>query len=74
MFVARSPRPGLSLVASLLFVGCSSGEIGTVGSADKSAGPQADASTPLVKGDKEQPPVKLKGKSVSAREAAGMGR
>ncbi len=70
----RFTRPGLALVSSLLLSGCTSSEVGTVGSDAKSAGAQAEASAPLVKGGQEQPAVKVRGKSVSARDAAGIGR
>ncbi|MDG3006712.1 hypothetical protein [Paludisphaera mucosa] len=66
-------RPAFALVVSLLAAGCTPADTGTVGNPD-AKGPQADASAPLVKGGIEQPPVKVKGKTVSAREAAGVGR
>jgi hypothetical protein len=70
----RHPRSILALAVSLLLSGCTPSEVGTVGPADDSAATRGDASAPLVKGGKEQPAVKVRGKSVSAREAAGIGR
>ena len=67
-------RPALALVAALLAPGCASDESGTVGDPKASEARVNDTTAPLVKGGQEQPAVKVKGKSVSAREAAGLGR
>ncbi|WP_165075000.1 hypothetical protein [Paludisphaera rhizosphaerae] len=60
----------LATAAATSFVGCTSSEV--AGPDMKAAA--TDASSPLIKGGEEQPPVKVKGKTVSAREAAGIGR
>ncbi|WP_165251656.1 hypothetical protein [Paludisphaera soli] len=71
----RSPflRSALVLAATILIAGCQPSEVGTIGSPE-SKGPETDPSAPVVKGGQVQPPVKVRGKSVSAREALGIGR
>jgi hypothetical protein len=71
----RSPllRSAAALIAALLIAGCQPSDVGTIGSPE-SKGPETDPSAPLVKGGEVQRPVKVRGKSVSAREALGIGR
>lgn len=57
-------------VAATALGGCSNSEVADVNA--KSAA--IDDTSPLIKGGKEQPPVKVRGKTLSAREAAGIGR